>query len=146
VIERAGPYSTYGNYIKIQHANGYETAYAHLNGYAKGIRKGVRVKQGQVIGYVGTTGQSTGPHLHYEVYVGGKAVNAMKLKLPTGRKLAGDQFELFKAERDRIDAIRAAEASEGQLVAKAEPAPSIHAPIPAAATSAPDTRSPVANP
>jgi murein DD-endopeptidase MepM/ murein hydrolase activator NlpD len=146
VIERAGPYSTYGNYIKIQHANSYTTAYAHLNGYAKGIKKGVRVKQGQVIGYVGTTGQSTGPHLHYEVYVGGKAVNAMRLKLPTGRKLAGEQLDLFKAERDRIDAIRAAEAAEGQLVAQAEPPASLQAPIPVAATPAPDTRAPVANP
>jgi murein DD-endopeptidase MepM/ murein hydrolase activator NlpD len=146
-IERAGPYSTYGNYIKIRHANGYETAYAHLNGYAKGIRKGVTVRQGQVIGYVGTTGQSTGPHLHYEVYIGGKAVNAMRLKLPTGRKLAGEQLDLFKAERDRIDAIRAAESNEGQLVAEAQSAPSsVLTPIPAAASSAPDVRAPSANP
>lgn len=148
VVERAGPYSTYGNYIKIQHANGYETAYAHLNGFAKGIRKGARVHQGQVIAYVGTTGQSTGPHLHYEVYISGKPVNAMRLKLPTGRKLAGEQLDLFKTERERIDAIRAAEAAEGQLVAKAEPAPSAVAagPIQVGATPAPDTRTPTSNP
>jgi murein DD-endopeptidase MepM/ murein hydrolase activator NlpD len=147
VVQRAGPNSTYGNYIRVKHANGYETAYAHLNGYAKGIKKGVSVRQGQVIGYVGTTGQSTGPHLHYEVYISGKAVNAMRLKLPTGRKLAGEQFDLFKAERDRIDAIRAAESAKGQLVAEAKPvAPSLQAPIPAAATSAPDMRVPSANP
>jgi murein DD-endopeptidase MepM/ murein hydrolase activator NlpD len=147
VIERAGPYSTYGNYIKIQHANGYETAYAHLNGYARGIRKGVRVRQGQVIGYVGTTGQSTGPHLHYEVYINGKPVNAMRLKLPTGRKLTGEQLEFFNAERERIDAIRAAELAEGMLVAEAEPAaPPMATPIPAAATSAPDMRTATSNP
>jgi murein DD-endopeptidase MepM/ murein hydrolase activator NlpD len=143
VIERIGPNSTYGNYVKIQHANGYETAYAHMNSFAKGLRKGSRVRQGQVIGYVGTTGRSTGPHLHYEVYVKSKAVNAMRLKLPTGRKLEGAQLEAFKAERDRIDAIRAAEAAE-HLVA--EKAPDTLAPVPAAATSAPDTRTPVANP
>jgi len=147
VVERAGPYSTYGNYIKIQHANGYETAYAHLNGFAKGIRKGAHVHQGQVIAYVGTTGQSTGPHLHYEVYVKGSAVNAMRLKLPTGRKLDGKQLDLFKAERDRIDAIRQAEANEHLLLAKSDAAPARDfAPIPAAATSAPDTRSDIANP
>ncbi|MDP3738760.1 MAG: M23 family metallopeptidase [Hyphomonadaceae bacterium] len=145
VIERYGPYSTFGNYAKIQHANGYETAYAHMNGFAKGLRKGSHVRQGQVIGYVGTTGRSTGPHLHYEVYVNGKAVNAMRLKLPTGRKLDGAQLEAFKTERDRIDAIRAAEHAEHQLVAQQQPAQSF-APIPAAATSAPDTRELVANP
>ncbi len=144
VIERIGPYSTFGNYIKIEHANGYETAYAHLNGFAKGLRKGHRVRQGQVIGYVGTTGRSTGPHLHYEVYVNAKPVNAMKLKLPTGRKLEGEQLQAFKAERDRIDAIRAAETAERQLVA--EKAPDAFATIPAAATSAPDTREALANP
>ena len=110
VIERASRWSSYGNYIRIRHANGYKTAYAHLNGYAKGIKSGKRVKQGDVIGYVGTTGRSTGPHLHYEVLVNGKQVNAMRLDLPTGRKLTGDMLEQFKAEKARIDAIRAAKA------------------------------------
>src|SRR5262249_10901652 len=137
----------YGNYVKIQHANGYETAYAHLNGFAKGIKKGVHVHQGQVIAYVGTTGQSTGPHLHYEVYVKGTPMNAMRLKLPTGRKLEGQQLELFKAERERIDGIRAAEAKERLLVAKSETAPAQGvATVPVAATSAPDTREDVRNP
>ena len=110
MIERASRWSSYGNYIRIRHANGYKTAYAHLNGYAKGIKSGKRVKQGDVIGYVGTTGRSTGPHLHYEVLVNGKQVNAMRLDLPTGRKLTGDMLEQFKAEKARIDAIRAAKA------------------------------------
>jgi murein DD-endopeptidase MepM/ murein hydrolase activator NlpD len=145
VIERIGPWSTFGNYIRIQHANGYETAYAHMNGFARGLRKGSRVRQGQVIGYVGTTGRSTGPHLHYEVYVNSKAVNAMRLKLPTGRKLEGAQLEAFKAERDRIDAIRTAEAASARLVAEAAPTEPFSA-IPAAATSAPDMREPLANP
>jgi murein DD-endopeptidase MepM/ murein hydrolase activator NlpD len=142
VIERAGPFSTFGNYVKIQHANGYETAYAHLNGFAKGIKKGVRVKQGQVIAYVGTTGRSTGPHLHYEVYINGRAVNAMALKLPTGRKLEGEQLAAFNAEKARIDALRVAEQAEGEaLVAEREQQPATDfSPIPAAATSAPDAR------
>ena len=147
VVERAGPYSTFGNYVRIQHANGYQTAYAHLNGFAKGMRKGAHVRQGDVIGYVGTTGRSTGPHLHYEVYINGTPMNAMTLKLPTGRKLEGQQLALFKTERDRIDAIRQAEANEHLLLAKSDAAPSQDfAPIPAAATSAPDTRSDIANP
>jgi murein DD-endopeptidase MepM/ murein hydrolase activator NlpD len=144
VIERIGPWSTFGNYIRIQHANGYETAYAHMNGFAKGLRKGSRVRQGQVIGYVGTTGRSTGPHLHYEVYIKSKPVNAMRLKLPTGRKLEGAQLEAFKTERDRIDAIRTAETAKAQLVAETAPQP--FTAIPAAATAAPDTRESPANP
>jgi len=143
VIERIGPWSTFGNYIRIQHANGYSTAYAHMNGFAKGLRKGSRVRQGQVIGYVGTTGRSTGPHLHYEVYVKGNPVNAMRLKLPTGRKLEGAQLEAFRTERDRIDAIRTAEAARTLV---AETAPQGFTPVPAAATSAPDRREPLANP
>ena len=106
VIERASRWGSFGNYVRIRHANGYKTAYAHLKGYGKGIKKGRRVKQGQIIGYVGTTGRSTGPHLHYEVMVKGKHVNAMRLKLPTGRKLKGDVLDAFKVEKTRIDAIR----------------------------------------
>lgn len=107
-VERASRYGGYGNYVRIKHANGYKTAYAHMSRYGPGIRSGKRVRQGDVIGYVGSTGASTGPHLHYEVYVNGTAVNAMRLKLPTGRKLAMDPeiYDVFAVQRDRIDAIR----------------------------------------
>ncbi len=101
-VERASRFGSFGNYIKIRHANGYKTAYAHLNGYAKGIKKGARVKQGQIIGYVGTTGRSTGPHLHYEVHLNGKAVNPMTIRVPTGRKLEGDILTAFKEQRDTL--------------------------------------------
>jgi murein DD-endopeptidase MepM/ murein hydrolase activator NlpD len=147
VIERIGPFSTFGNYVKIQHASGYETAYAHMNGFARGLKRGSHVRQGDVIGYVGTTGRSTGPHLHYEVYINGQAKNAMALKLPTGRKLSGEQLEAFKAEKLRIEALRDADIADKALVAAAEPAPQQgFAPIPAAATSAPDTRNDISNP
>lgn len=88
IIEKAQRNGGYGKYVKIRHANGYKTAYAHMNGYARGIKKGKRVRQGQVIGYVGTTGRSTGPHLHYEVHINGKKVNPQRIRVPTGRKLA----------------------------------------------------------
>lgn len=106
VVERANRFGSFGNYIRIRHANGYETAYAHLNGFARGIRAGSRVTQGQIIGYVGTTGRSTGPHLHYEVHHNGRPVNPMTLDLPTGRQLNDNEIPLFEAERDRILAIR----------------------------------------
>ncbi len=106
VVERANRFGSFGNYIRIQHTNGYETAYAHLQGFARGIRSGSRVQQGQIIGYVGTTGRSTGPHLHYEVHLNGRPTNPMALDLPTGRTLGDDELSLFEAERDRIIAIR----------------------------------------
>jgi murein DD-endopeptidase MepM/ murein hydrolase activator NlpD len=106
VVERANRYGSFGNYIRIRHANGYQTAYAHLNGFARGITAGTRVTQGQVIGYVGTTGRSTGPHLHYEVHHNGTPRNPMTLDLPTGRQLNESEIALFEAERDRILAIR----------------------------------------
>ena len=111
VVERASRYGGYGHYIRIRHAKGYKTAYAHLSRYGRGIKAGRSVRQGDVIGYVGSTGASTGPHLHYEVYKNGRAVDAMRLKLPTGRKLAMDPEILteFEVERDRIDEIRLAE-------------------------------------
>jgi murein DD-endopeptidase MepM/ murein hydrolase activator NlpD len=145
-----GPNGTYGNFAKIEHANGYTTAYAHMSRFAKGVSRGSFVKQGQVIGYVGTTGRSTGPHLHYEVYVNSKPVNAMTLKLPTGRKLGGEQLQTFLAEKARIEALRDAELMEQQMVA-ANTAPaaapalvSASAPAPASATL--ETRDGVANP
>lgn len=102
VIEIAGWVRGFGKYVRIKHANSYQTAYAHMNGFAKGIKRGVRVHQGQVIGYVGTTGRSTGPHLHYEVHVHGKAVNPLGIKLPTGTQLAGAELKRYQAKRNRV--------------------------------------------
>ena len=96
VVEYAGRNGGYGKYIRIRHDSTYKTAYAHLNAYKKGIYDGARVKQGDVIGYVGSTGKSTGPHLHYEIIVNGKQINPANLKLPSGRKLNKKQLEDFK--------------------------------------------------
>ena len=93
----------YGNYVRIKHANGYKTAYAHMLRFAKGIRKGAKVRQGQVIGYVGSTGRSTGPHLHYEILVNNRHVNPMRIHVPRGRQLKGKEMADFQKERARID-------------------------------------------
>ncbi|MEO1152042.1 MAG: M23 family metallopeptidase [Pseudomonadota bacterium] len=106
IVERANRFGSYGNYIRIKHANRYKTAYAHLKGFARGIRKGKRVRQGDIIGYVGTTGRSTGPHLHYEVHHRGKAVNPQALKIATGTVLSGSARRRFKDHRDKIDRLR----------------------------------------
>jgi len=107
VIERANRYGSFGNYVLIRHANGYKTAYAHLKGFSRGIRKGKRVDQGDIIAYVGTTGRSTGPHLHYEVHLYGKAVNPQRLKIAaTGKNLTGADLDRFKVHRDMINAMR----------------------------------------
>ena len=98
IIEYVGRNGGYGKYIRIRHNNGYKTAYAHLSSYKKGISKGVRVNQGEVIGYVGSTGNSTGPHLHYEIIYQNKHINPLKLKLPSGKILEGKELEKFKEE------------------------------------------------
>ncbi len=105
VITYADWKSGYGKHIKVRHANGYETQYSHLSGYAKSIAEGTRVRQGQVIGYVGSTGLSTGPHLHYEVMVNKRFVDPMKIRLPRGRVLQAQALDLFMKERNRIDAL-----------------------------------------
>jgi len=92
-----------GNCVKIKHNSTYETIYAHMKSFAKGIKEGRKVKQGQIIGYVGSTGLSTGPHLHYEVVVNGKKVNSQKLKLPSGKTLTGEEREEFELNRIKID-------------------------------------------
>jgi len=92
-----------GNCVKIKHNSTYETIYAHMKAFAKGIKEGKKVKQGQIIGYVGSTGMSTGPHLHYEVVVNGKKVNSQRLKLPSGKILKGKAREKFELERIKID-------------------------------------------
>ena len=92
-----------GNCVKIKHNSTYQTIYAHMKAFAKGIKEGRKVKQGQIIGYVGSTGLSTGPHLHYEVLVNGKKVNSQKLKLPSGKILKGEERKQFEIDRIKID-------------------------------------------
>ena len=95
-----------GNCVKIKHNSVYQTVYAHMSKFAKGIRKGTRVKQGQTIGYVGSTGKSTGPHLHYEVIVNGKRINSQTLKLPSGKILKGDERKIFETKRIKLDVLK----------------------------------------
>ncbi len=106
VVVRAQRTGSFGHYIRIQHAKGYETAYAHLDGYARGVRKGKKVRQGDIVGYVGSTGRSTGPHLHYEVHLDGEAQNPMTLEVAGGRVLAETLVAPFGANRDFVDTIR----------------------------------------
>jgi hypothetical protein len=103
----AGRNGGYGNYISIRHNSTYKTAYAHLNRFAKGISRGKTVKQGQIIAYVGTTGRSTGPHLHYEVLLNGAQVNPLSIKLPSGEKLSDEKLAHFQVARAEIDQLRA---------------------------------------
>ncbi len=108
VVEMARRNGAYGKYVRIRHNSNYKTAYAHLKGYGRGIRSGKRVRQGQIIGYIGSTGRSTGPHLHYEILKGGRQINPLRLKLPTGRKLKGKSLARFQADLSKIEAARAA--------------------------------------
>ncbi len=96
VVEYRGRRGGYGNYIRIRHRSGYSTAYAHMSRYGRSIKKGTRVKQGQVIGYVGTTGRSTGPHLHFEILLNGKHINPKKVKVMPGPRLGGSDLKRFK--------------------------------------------------
>ena len=106
IIKKVGWCGGGGNCIKIRHNSTYETVYAHMSKFARGIKNGVRVKQGQTIGYVGSTGKSTGPHLHYEVIVNGKKVNSQKLKLPSGKILKGNKRALFETNKIRLDVLK----------------------------------------
>ncbi|MDE0811612.1 MAG: peptidoglycan DD-metalloendopeptidase family protein [Alphaproteobacteria bacterium] len=103
VIEALGRNGSYGKYIRIRHNSTYKTAYAHMSGYGRGLKKGSRVRQGNVIGYVGSTGRSTGPHLHYEVLKNGRQTNPMSVRLPAGDKLKGKTLKTFLAGWPRID-------------------------------------------
>ncbi len=118
VITKAGWDAGYGRRIEIEHANGYVTTYNHMSGFARGAAEGARVRQGQVIGYLGQTGLATGPHLHYEVLVNGHFVDPMKVKLPRTREFDGRMLALFKRERDRIDALAAEAPAAEQVVAE----------------------------
>ena len=106
VIKKAGWCGGGGNCIVIKHNSTYQTIYAHMSKFAQGIRSGIRVKQGRTIGYVGSTGKSTGPHLHYEVVVSGKKINSQKLKLPSGKILKGEERVLFETKKIKLDVLK----------------------------------------
>ena len=120
MVEKAGWESGYGKFVLLRHNNGYETAYGHMSAFAKGLEPGKRVRQGQVIGFVGSTGLSTGAHVHYEILVNGRFVDPMRVKLPRGRELNGQMLATFERERTRIDGIMtrapARVAQAGQVV------------------------------
>jgi murein DD-endopeptidase MepM/ murein hydrolase activator NlpD len=105
-VKKAGWCGGGGNCVKIKHNSTYETVYAHMSKFARGIKNGVRVKQGQTIGYVGSTGKSTGPHLHYEVIINGKKVNSQTLKLPSGKILKGKDRKLFETKKIKFDVLK----------------------------------------
>ena len=102
IIEFIGNNGGYGKYIRIRHNNEYKTAYGHMSGFTKGLSKGVRVNQGEIIGYVGSTGRSTGPHLHYEIIFQNVQINPLNLKLPSGKILKGEELSKFQKEAKRI--------------------------------------------
>ena len=106
VIKKAGWCGGGGNCVVIKHNSTYQTIYAHMSKFAKGIRGGVRVKQGQTIGYVGSTGKSTGPHLHYEVLINGKRVNSQTLKLPSGKILKGNERKIFETKKIKLNVLK----------------------------------------
>jgi murein DD-endopeptidase MepM/ murein hydrolase activator NlpD len=107
LVDKVGWESGYGKYVRIRHANGYETAYGHMTAFARSTQPGARVRQGQVIGYVGSTGLSTGPHLHYEILVNGRFVDPLRVKLPRGRVLDGPVLTGFDKGRVAVDDILA---------------------------------------
>jgi murein DD-endopeptidase MepM/ murein hydrolase activator NlpD len=123
VVVESGRKGGYGNWLRIRHSGGWDTGYGHISRYAKGVRKGVRVRQGQVIAYVGSTGLATGPHLHYEIFQRDKRVNPLSAKVPQGTVLAGRELKQFKAEKAQIDhMLAAADAPTPQTLAQAETA------------------------
>lgn len=121
VLEKVGTEGGYGKYIRIKHNNGYETAYGHLSAFAKGMEPGKRVRQGQVIGFVGSTGMSTGPHVHYEILVNGRFVDPMRVKLPRGRSLEGQMMASFEKERDRVDQMMTSRGNGASRISDAGP-------------------------
>jgi len=110
VVTEAGRKGGYGNWLRIRHDGTWDTGYGHISHYARGIRPGVRVRQGQVVAYVGATGLATGPHLHYEIFRRGERVNPLSAKAPQGAALAGRELKRFKAEKTEIDNLLASQA------------------------------------
>ena len=119
VVEKAGWAGGYGRQTMIRHANGYVSSYNHQSGIARGVQAGARVRQGQIIGYVGSSGLSTGNHLHYELLVNGNKVDPMRVRLPVGRVLKGDELARFKAAKERIDSLISDENGDPLKVAEA---------------------------
>ncbi|HEY9219328.1 MAG TPA: M23 family metallopeptidase [Phenylobacterium sp.] len=115
VVVEARRWGGYGNWLRIRHANGWETGYGHLSRYAKGLKAGQHVRQGQLVAYVGSTGASTGPHLHYETWLRGKRVNPVGVKVPQGSVLAGSELAAFKAKKARIESLVAGHAAPQQM-------------------------------
>ncbi|MEE2997315.1 MAG: peptidoglycan DD-metalloendopeptidase family protein, partial [Pseudomonadota bacterium] len=105
IISFRGRKGAFGKYVRIRHANGYSSAYAHMSRYKRGVTLGTRVKQGQVIGFVGSTGRSTGPHLHYEILAGGRRMNPLTIKMPSGAKLGRKDLSRFQVKRETIAAL-----------------------------------------
>ncbi len=105
VVLEARRWSGYGNWLRVRHAGGWDTGYGHISRYAPGIHAGSRVRQGQVVAYVGSTGSATGPHLHYEVWLKGKRVNPVGAKVPQGTVLAGAELARFRAEKIRVERL-----------------------------------------
>ena len=112
VIMKSGWLGSYGRYVKIRHNSTYSTAYAHMSRIANGITPGARVAQGEVIGYVGSSGRSTGPHLHYEIIVNNRKVNPMTVSLPTGEKIPPELLDVFE---ERVELVEAEVAATGSL-------------------------------
>jgi len=106
IIKKAGWCGGGGNCVVVKHNSIYQTIYAHMSKFAQGIRTGIRVKQGQTIGYVGSTGKSTGPHLHYEVIKNGKKINSQTLKLPSGKILKGEERKVFETKKIKLDVLK----------------------------------------
>jgi murein DD-endopeptidase MepM/ murein hydrolase activator NlpD len=121
-ITSIGRNGGYGRYIRIRHNGQYSTAYGHLRRYARGMKRGKRVRQGQIIGYVGSSGRSTGPHLHYEVLKGGRQVNPLRLRLPAGRRLKGRELASFRAVRTYLDRRLASIPKGTEVARRIEPA------------------------
>ncbi|MEZ5830061.1 MAG: peptidoglycan DD-metalloendopeptidase family protein [Dongiaceae bacterium] len=122
-VVEIGKKGAYGNYIRIRHNGEYQTAYAHMSRFAKGLVKGEKVKQGEVIGYVGATGRVTGPHLHYEILINGAQVNPGKVKTVASNKLTGKQLKAFQAQVAKIDSERKAQATQQLIAERPDEAP-----------------------